>query len=488
MSNSHLSPSMMAETQSIVGDLLAPVILASTLTTPGSGMTLPAFSTTGYVRQGSPTRLVFVNQPAVAVPMTGGDGTYWVALMHDTYSAVSGWSRVAGSHYAWQAAATQPASPAGGLVLARVIVAGGAITSADIGPNYPANRVAYGAGTGGLAFDPNLTWTGGVLKVIGQVDALAHIVLERTGDGVIGFYTTLNLAGGTGRFAINTSGTAPVHFGGTLNVVGAATLQGSLQVTQPSGFSGVPVAGYSLTTYANSQFAANVSVGMLGSVATAALDVNGAVRSRGTLTCDVGGYVAGTFQAGGAVTCNSTLGVGSHLTVGGNLTVTGTTNLTGHTIMSTAGTTGGFTCGGTFGTQYIQTGLEVGIMRAPVAGFALSVGGAIQSNNAIANKLGAGPWGESSSRHLKRNITAIPDALSLLLEQRGRRYEWNEPERASVMPGHQHGFVFDEVSIPQWKDTLPDGTELLTLRGSEALFLEALRQVVTRLETLERAL
>ena len=158
MANTHLRPSMMAEMQSNFGDLLAPVILGSTLTTPGAGLTLPAFTTVGYVVSGSPKRLCFVSQPTAPVTLAGGDGAYWLALHHDTHSVVAAWTRQAGTHYLWQAAGTQPADPPGGLVLAGVTVAGGTITAVDTGLNYPPTKVAYGGPNGQLAFDRHLTY------------------------------------------------------------------------------------------------------------------------------------------------------------------------------------------------------------------------------------------------------------------------------------------------------------------------------------------
>lgn len=569
MANSHVMPSMMAETQSICGDLLAPVILASTLTTPGSGMTLPAFQTYGYVRVGSPTRLAYVNQSAAPVTIAGGAGAYWLALMHDTHSAVAGWTRQPGTHYCWQAAATQPADPAGGLVMAGVTVTGANITAVDTAVNWPYQKVAFGAGSGGLAFDKNLTWDGGSLNVTGRV--LAN---NRSGDSVIGVQAQIAAAGGTNRFAFYAGSDAPSFLGGTLQVNGAL------------GLGGAPVAGYALTTYLSTQLAANLTVNMVGTAATRTLDVNGTARVRQTFYVDgatdlvgavivygglhvspyaglggapdarftlrsygasyfdgtvnlgneaghklnVGGnaYISGvlgvgrnpgggwtietnsilanagiqgqttltiyghthlntTLQVQGAATVVGQCAAGSFYTAGGlTAQVTSLLSLTvaGHTISNTLGTTGALTCGGTFGTEYIQTNHEVGIMRSPVAGWALSTGVGIQTSGTVGNKVGAGPWGEASSRHLKRAIADIPDALSLLLRQRGRRYEYDD-EREHSLPGPQHGFVYDEVTIPQWRDVGPDGEEILTLRGSEALFLEALRTIVERVEALE---
>src|SRR5262245_9026847 len=122
MSNSHARPDMFAELMAWGGDLLPPVILATNPVVPASSMTLAPFATTGYVRGASGTQLTYVDQPAASVTLTGAAGTYWVALMRDMVSAVSGWTRRVGSHYVWQSAASQPANPDGGLVFCQVTV------------------------------------------------------------------------------------------------------------------------------------------------------------------------------------------------------------------------------------------------------------------------------------------------------------------------------------------------------------------------------
>jgi hypothetical protein len=118
----------------------------------------------------------------------------------------------------------------------------------------------------------------------------------------------------------------------------------------------------------------------------------------------------------------------------------------------------------------------------------LNLGGDLNVANVLAGvngyKPGGGDWVASSSRTLKRNIAPIPNALELLLEQRGRVYEWDEPMHARLLPGPRYGFVFDEVTIPQWRTTTPEGEEALAIQGFQALTVEALRQLVVRLEAL----
>jgi hypothetical protein len=94
---------------------------------PAASLTLAAFGCEGQVLVNGILRPIV--QAAVPVgPLPATAGAYWLALHTDT-AAVVGWTRQAGTHYLWTPAATRPADPAGGLVIARVTVAGSLITA-----------------------------------------------------------------------------------------------------------------------------------------------------------------------------------------------------------------------------------------------------------------------------------------------------------------------------------------------------------------------
>ena len=197
--------------------------------------------------------------------------------------------------------------------------------------------------------------------------------------------------------------------------------------------------------------------------------------------------------------------VDSNLGVGGNVTATG--NVYANIGAFGVGPQGGFYLSS--GNLYVssttqlvgdvQCFAKLSVHRAPEAGYWLTatnayfntavVGGNIQaySVTALENgyKPGGGAWASSSSRTLKRNVQRIPNALPLLLEQRGCSYEWEKPEYAALLPGTRYGLVAEEVTIPQWRTTTPEGEEALAIQGFEALTVEALRAIVTRLEALE---
>ena len=97
---------------------------------PGSGVTFSTFACAGTLTLG--TIALNVNQGAAGVgPLSGGDGTYWLAITVRTTDTPSGWTRQSGTHYIWQKSATKLANPVGGILFLRVTVSGGNITATD---------------------------------------------------------------------------------------------------------------------------------------------------------------------------------------------------------------------------------------------------------------------------------------------------------------------------------------------------------------------
>lgn len=130
MPNTHGTPDFAAELQAIMGENQSPSIVSTTWpVAPVSSLTLAAFATRGFVKDGA--NLVYVEQPAAPVTLSGADGVYWIGLHRNTSAAVPSWTRQAGTHYVWRSNPTHPADPAGGLVMTRVTVAGGIITVVD---------------------------------------------------------------------------------------------------------------------------------------------------------------------------------------------------------------------------------------------------------------------------------------------------------------------------------------------------------------------
>ena len=100
-------------------------------------------------------------------------------------------------------------------------------------------------------------------------------------------------------------------------------------------------------------------------------------------------------------------------------------------------------------------------------------------NGGTAGKPGGGSWSNSSDRRLKKNIADLDGALDTLLALRGVTFEYIDPEAINELPGTRTGFIAQEVEtvIPDWVDEKPDGMKMLTVRGFEALAVEALREL-----------
>jgi endosialidase-like protein len=59
----------------------------------------------------------------------------------------------------------------------------------------------------------------------------------------------------------------------------------------------------------------------------------------------------------------------------------------------------------------------------------------------------------------------------------GSFFEWKEPKHQGNLTGPQMGLIADEVEevFPEWISVDPEGYKQLTVRGFEALVVEALR-------------
>ena len=126
--NTHGIPDSLRELQSTLGDALSGYLVSGCAPALPGTLTFAAFACTGYVVDTG--QLIYVTQGAAAVgPLSGGDGTYWLAIHRDQSSTVTSWTRQAGTHYIWRLSSTQPAAPAGVLVFLQVTVAGGIITA-----------------------------------------------------------------------------------------------------------------------------------------------------------------------------------------------------------------------------------------------------------------------------------------------------------------------------------------------------------------------
>jgi endosialidase-like protein len=223
--NTHGVADMAKELQATTRDLLPACIVTTTWPTVPAppSLTLAAFATAGYVRDGAD--LVYCDQAAHAVSITGGDGQYWLALTQDSWTTYATWNRVAGTQYAWKPSATRPPDVDGVLVAIQVTVSGGAITAVSPAPGVTraeALRALAGLGTMATQNASAVAISGGTAG-FGPVASPAFALVVDA-DGLFrGKLGVGNMSPGADTFLVN----------------GTTFLQGSLSVSNPTGFGAV---------------------------------------------------------------------------------------------------------------------------------------------------------------------------------------------------------------------------------------------------------
>ena len=107
-----------------------------------------------------------------------------------------------------------------------------------------------------------------------------------------------------------------------------------------------------------------------------------------------------------------------------------------------------------------------------------------------AGKPGGGSWSVSSDARLKKNVRDLDGALERVLALRGVTYEYIDPAAIGELSGERIGFVAQEVErvFPDWVGTKDDGMRFLTIRGFEALAVEALRDLRDEIQRLREEL
>ena len=92
---------------------------------------------------------------------------------------------------------------------------------------------------------------------------------------------------------------------------------------------------------------------------------------------------------------------------------------------------------------------------------------------------GGGAWSVASDERLKKEVRPLEQALARLLKLHGVTYEYKNPEAIHELPGQQTGMIAQEVEkvFPEWVETGRDGMKRLSVRGFEALAVEALREL-----------
>ncbi len=108
--------------------------------------------------------------------------------------------------------------------------------------------------------------------------------------------------------------------------------------------------------------------------------------------------------------------------------------------------------------------------------------------NGSAGKPGGGAWSNSSDVRLKKNIHPMAGALEKMLALHGVTFEWKDPASQGNLTGTQMGMIGQEVEkvFPEWVSEDPAGMKVISVRGFEALTVEAVRELQEENKSLRR--
>ncbi len=308
---------------------------------------------------------------------------------------------------------------------------------------------------GGNSLSGNQTVTSGKVG-IGRTDPGVDLdVLNTTGSAVIQLKSTSSGAAGSSHLVLDRASASPSHASqigfqsATTADYGMGTSQGSAGVSDFSIYN-YGVANNALTILKANN---NVGIGTVSPVTKLHVVGSGDVITVGTDPGSLACYVRFRDQNG------TTMGYVGDITSSDN-----------HMYLASA-----------TGNVYLQTpaGNVVTVNASGNVGINTGNPSFMLHVNGSAGKPGGGSWSVASDERLKKNIRPLTGALDKLLAVRGVNFEYNEPEKIGELAGERTGLVAQEVEkvFPDWVETAPDGYKRVTVRGLEALVVEALRQL-----------
>ena len=180
------------------------------------------------------------------------------------------------------------------------------------------------------------------------------------------------------------------------------------------------------------------------------------------------------YTSGTGVIGYSTTGTGVH----GEAPSSGVNGVEGFSGSSVASGVYGYNSSG---SGYGVAGRTTGTGKAVYGDCATQGGWAGYFNGNLyatyAFKPGGGSWGDTSDVRLKKDVRPLEGALERLLKLKGVTFEWIEPEKHGNFRGRQTGLIAQEVEkvFPEWVGSDPEGFKTVTVRGLEALSVEAMR-------------
>jgi hypothetical protein len=107
-----------------------------------------------------------------------------------------------------------------------------------------------------------------------------------------------------------------------------------------------------------------------------------------------------------------------------------------------------------------------------------------------ATKPGGGSWAVASDERLKENIQPLTGTLEKLLTLHGVTFNYIDPAAIHELSGERIGLLAQEVEkvFPDWVEVGPNGYKRLTVRGFEALAVEAMRDLKKENDELKQEL
>ena len=94
-------------------------------------------------------------------------------------------------------------------------------------------------------------------------------------------------------------------------------------------------------------------------------------------------------------------------------------------------------------------------------------------------KPGGGFWSVLSDKRLKKNVHQLEGSLDKMMALRGVNFEYNDPKAINELEGERIGMIAQEVEkvFPDWVEQHSNGYKMLSIRGFEAVTIEAIREL-----------
>ncbi|MBZ0173255.1 MAG: tail fiber domain-containing protein [Phycisphaerales bacterium] len=186
----------------------------------------------------------------------------------------------------------------------------------------------------------------------------------------------------------------------------------------------------------------------------------------------------GNFNVFGSATLTGDISIADQLDVTANTTFRNDVVLAQQSDLSV---TGNVNINGTGQLRAVDGPHRIGTVNAPFTALTIDTSTAfgLTISRGDAAKPGGSTWAFASDERLKKNIHTIDGALDTLLALRGVHYEYKDPNAIGELDGVRTGFIAQEAEkvIPDWVSDRDDGYKFMTIRGFEALSVEAMREL-----------